>query len=522
MAIHGRNPLFLTIALIYLLGGSLYATLTPPWQNADEPAHYNYIRYVATTMSLPELVSACYDQPYLNLLTTRRFPPDLSIEAVCYEFHQPPLYYLFTTPIFILTHGSLLALRFISVLCGLGTVITAFAITHTLYPRQPTLAYGSMAFTAFVPMHTAMLAAVNNDALAGLLLALMLLVLIQIHPHPQPLSQGKRGVILSPPLPLEEGLGVREKVREKSLTHLGLLLGLILLTKLTVYLAIVLVGLALILPHPNPRLIKRGRKIAPYIAGLKIYGLAALVAGPWYLRNLWLYGQFDVVGLGRHNAVVVGQLRTFDHVAAIGWPTYFHDLGQTTFHSFWGQFGWMAVPMDGRVYTALILFCCVALSGLLWDADKRGLTRISGGKFYSLALWERAGVRELWLMGLTIALTLAEFSWYNWQFIQFQGRYLFPAIIPLALLFNIGLQTAFSPTQCGRLVLILGLSGSGLLALSPDKWTLVITALPFAIAMGRAYLNIISAEWLMGACYIALAGLTLTAPFWFIAPNLSP
>src|SRR5262245_37947777 len=106
-----QTALFVALLLLYGAAGVLYATLTPPWQAPDEPAHYNYIRYLATHEGFPELVASCYNQPYLNELTSRRFPPDLSVEEICYEFHQPPLYYLLAAPVFRLTGGSLVALR---------------------------------------------------------------------------------------------------------------------------------------------------------------------------------------------------------------------------------------------------------------------------------------------------------------------------------------------------------------------------------------------------------------------------
>ena len=89
-----------------------------------------------------------------------------------------------------------------------------------------------------------------------------------------------------------------------------------------------------------------------------------LVALPWYLRNVSLYGGLDLLGLGRHDEVVVGQLRTAELLADVGWATYLQRFATTTFHSFWGQFGWMAVPMDGRTYLLLTLLTLLALGGL--------------------------------------------------------------------------------------------------------------------------------------------------------------
>ena len=172
-----RSPLFYIILTVYLLAGVLFATLTPNWQAPDEPAHYNYVRYLAAQSGFPELTSRCYDQAYLEQLKSRYFPPELPLDTVCYEFHQPPLYYLLATPIFILSDGSLLALRLLSVALGGGVVALAFVIGRTIFPEWATIAYGTMAFVAFGPMHVAMLASVNNDALAELILAALLLLL---------------------------------------------------------------------------------------------------------------------------------------------------------------------------------------------------------------------------------------------------------------------------------------------------------------------------------------------------------
>ncbi len=69
------SPLFYIILTVYLLAGVLFATLTPHWQAPDEPAHYNYVRYLAAQSGFPELTSRCYDQAYLEQLKSRYFPP---------------------------------------------------------------------------------------------------------------------------------------------------------------------------------------------------------------------------------------------------------------------------------------------------------------------------------------------------------------------------------------------------------------------------------------------------------------
>src|SRR5690606_10625986 len=97
---HLRWPFAALILILYAWPGVRYARFTPAWQAPDEPAPYTYIRQVATGGSLPVLRPGCYDEAYLRELTSRRFPPELSVEPLCYEAHQPPLYYLLAAPLF--------------------------------------------------------------------------------------------------------------------------------------------------------------------------------------------------------------------------------------------------------------------------------------------------------------------------------------------------------------------------------------------------------------------------------------
>jgi hypothetical protein len=103
---------------------------------------------------------------------------------------------------------------------------------------------------------------------------------------------------------------------------------------------------------------------------------------------------------------------------------YLRNFFQTTFQSFWGQFGWMGVVMDQRVYLALLVFSAGLLIGLLGAA----------------IAFRRAGRRLRpeqvdWLALLAVAVVLAVlvYLYYNLTFVQFQGRYLYPALPILAL-----------------------------------------------------------------------------------------
>ncbi len=47
----------LLILLVYFVLASLYAIYTPAWQAPDEPAHYNYVRYLAENGHFPVLAA---------------------------------------------------------------------------------------------------------------------------------------------------------------------------------------------------------------------------------------------------------------------------------------------------------------------------------------------------------------------------------------------------------------------------------------------------------------------------------
>ncbi|MDP7260330.1 MAG: hypothetical protein QF376_05565, partial [Anaerolineales bacterium] len=127
------------IMLAYMTIGALYAVNTPAWQAPDEPAHYNYIRGLAETGRLPVLQRGDYDQAYLSQLTARGFPAGMAVDALRYEGHQPPLYYLLATPLFMATGGSLLALRLFSLALGGAALFFAGLCVQALFPRHPAL-----------------------------------------------------------------------------------------------------------------------------------------------------------------------------------------------------------------------------------------------------------------------------------------------------------------------------------------------------------------------------------------------
>ena len=243
-----------------------------------------------------------------------------------------------------------------------------------------------------------------------------------------------------------QGQGIRDQgVRDQeaggsrwSALTLGLLLGLILITKTTAYIAVPLAGGVLVWRWWRERASAR-RVVSD---ALLIALPALLLALPWYARDVAVYGWPDFLGLTRHDQIVVGQTRTGEFLAQVGWNAYMRRALEFTFKSFWGVFGWLGVFMDSRAYFLVALLSGVAAGGLVLRIADRGL-RIGDSIADQSTIRNRKSA--IVLLAISALLTLLTYAWYNTQFVQHQGRYLFTALIPIALAFALGWEAALWP-----------------------------------------------------------------------------
>ena len=387
----------------YLLAGTLFALVTPAWQAPDEPAHYNAIRQIAESGCCPRIEAGDWNSDALQQLKSARFASPLldDLDEIQYEDHQPPLYYLLASLIFKLSAGHLITLRLFSVLLGAGVVALAYHIGKLCAPRSPQVALGGMALAAFLPQHLAMLSAVNNDALAELIVG--------------------AGLLWS----LRHARGEATPIWQ-----MGCIAGLALLCKATVYFLLPLMCLAIWLRWRaegglRALLLRR-------LAGFLLISL--LIGGGWWLRNSAVYGFPDILSLAAHDAVVADQPRTADYVAEHGLARYLSQFAAVTFKSFVGQFGWMALPLDaalgGWIYRGFALLMILGVSGLLLPPNPADGERVDARTDRSIAL----------LFGAAVIMVALAHVVYNLEFVQWQGRYLFPALIPIAIGLVVGLD----------------------------------------------------------------------------------
>ena len=415
-----RKTLALLLALS-LIRGVLYSAVTPPWQAPDEPDHFQYIAFLVRYHRLPTRQDVAAEkrlqtQVYASMqefdFWTRRahtpVPPALEKEYRA-AIGNPPLYYLFGALLLapFSSHDpvtQLHALRLGSVLLSTLTVLMAYLTAQALFPKDAPWQLAVTAFVVFLPMHTFITSSVNNDSLAELLASLVVYSLLRM---------------------LKEGLSWRRVVSVSCLLVSGLL------TKRTTTFAVPLAALTVIPLY----YLKKSPKLSPADKAsrwLRSQYIWLLVIGAIGL-SLWALTRHLPSAI-RHSLFAIRYFRLLlepQRYAPTALKTYalFFLL---TFASFWANFGWMNVPLDLGWYAALAVFSLLALGGLCLFA-----IRVVRGT-ETLEIWQR---RALLMLLLAVVLIFAQTSGLmTVQGIPQQGRYLFPALIPLAVFFTLGLR----------------------------------------------------------------------------------
>ncbi|MEM7801570.1 MAG: hypothetical protein AAF633_20410 [Chloroflexota bacterium] len=459
---------------VHLLVGALFAINTPAWQAPDEPAHYNYIRQLADGR-FPIMNNSDYDQAYISEVIGSRFDPSYDIEPFSYEDYQPPLYYLVQTPIFMVSGGSLIAMRLFGVVMG-GITITLYYILllslpqifqldgrrYRSLPLGPSTRFLPLIFFAFLPQHIALQASVNNDSLTELLIAASLLFLaFQIRAW---VSDGRYSVSEDS----QVNTGYRSSAASSSphlrvspSPYLQILLGLCLLTKVTAYLVVPIAGLAMIWALGWSRPVRLIRE------GFKLFLLPFLIGTLWWGRNLAVYGWPDFLGIEAHDLAVVGQPTTELWIAQFGASEVLRRFMLTSFQSFWGQFGWMGVLMPSWAYQSLALFSALVFVGFLLTVIRSNRRQKGREMVFGIVASSAAGKSDQSRQkldgnqGLSIVhrsflalflLNLSLYLVYNLTFVQHQGRYLFASLIPISYAVGMGIYFWFQIARLEKLI----------------------------------------------------------------------
>ncbi len=448
------------LALLGFCHTLLYVAITPAWQGPDEPRHFEYMAQMARGITPAEPAALTLQGEIIASMTAERFwdfgysinpydparPPQTLDDiwpGFAHETHQPPLYYRLCSLILQAAGRLPLAdqLRWVRVFSALlcaGVVWLAWATARTLWPARPLWAAGVALFVTFLPMHTFAYATANNDNLAAFF------VCIQVWLAARALRYGLRG---------------GEALAQVALVALALV------TKRTGFIAPALLLITL-MAAGWPALTRlwraRGGRRGIVLAAGALLALCAagvlllIVARPWFSQ---VWGGFfhlpkDVLDLTFNGSYAQALVKT-------PYPYYTRII----FESFWARFGWLNISLPMAWYAALAGVCGVAGLGILLLAWRVWRRRLSMEPYQGRALFVCVIVSVL-----AYALIMAkEVLYLSYQVgVVPQGRYLFPVIIPLAILSVSGLEQ-WSPAGRRRLA-----GAVGAVALVAFDWMCII------------------------------------------------
>lgn len=420
-----RNSFLWLFVLLSLVRGVLYSAVIPPWQGPDEPKQYEYIRLLYekrrlvsqedTSLPLQRAIIASmreYDFWSFGYSQVPAAAAD-SFRSMWWpadtELDRPPLYGILGAAFYSLVAHQpiviqLYILRLVSTLFGLLTICVAFLTVRELFPDDKLLSAGGLAFIVFLPMFTHINSSILNDSLASLVASAVIYLL---------LASLKRGF------------------SNWRILGLVLLLLISLVTKRTTLFTVPLALLAMVIALGSKGRRFNWKAVAVTIGIL--LALGSLSAWLWLSKPEQMRWILDNYYADSSFSGYISALLSTDYFSPEFRTALWLSL-QSVFRKFWGGFGWLAVYPSPVWYQIIGLVHLTALVGLIIY----GVRIMQGAR--GLASWQKQGLLVL-LAGLggNLALLMGKGAIVDyWS--RAQGRYLFPAIIPIAVLFTLGLR----------------------------------------------------------------------------------
>ncbi|MDT8305335.1 MAG: phospholipid carrier-dependent glycosyltransferase [Anaerolineae bacterium] len=420
------------LLLLFVLLGLAYSVINPLHEATDELRHYRYVRYLVANRALPvQGEEACRSQSHhpplyymigalltgwidtgRNVCTNPPGNPfwafrfaDVGVDNKNMYLHGPEEAFPWG--------GEALAahlLRALNVMLGAGVVSLTWATGRAIWPEQRALAAGGAAFVAFNPMFLYLSGAINNDIIAALGGAAVLYASVRLLRDPAGLAP-RWGLIF------------------------GTLYGLALLSKFNLAVAALLVAASATAVAWQRRQWRQWLQV-----GVITVVVAGLLAGWWFVRNQFLYG--EPTGF----RMVTELWGARDPAESLPLALQELPLAWTTL---WGRFGFGQIPLPEAIYMGLRVVTAVGLLGLLVPVAAR-----------------RTGREQALLLGL-LALDVVLFFavLFNYMLVSpagAMGRFFFPALPALGLLTFYGFSRYLTVWGRGqRAVPVLALATNG-------------------------------------------------------------
>jgi len=395
MTAHKRILLYFLLVVGAL--SVIHSLTTPPFEPPDELYHYQFVRH---------------------LLDQRTLPVQLPGSEIS-QSHQPPLYYLVGSllvsaipdpahvpernPFWTSEEGELIqdnkrqflpdsayafpyagtarvlhGLRLLSVAFALGSVVAIWLLGVRLWPTHPPKVAAMLALAALNPMFLYIAGAINNDN--AIIFWGAWLVWLAVY--------------------------ALDKQFTWTLTVLiGLFWAAALLTKLS--------GLVLAAPWLAALVWQswQRRDARLFLSRLGvILGIAALLAGWWFVRNVSLYGE----PFALNRMLSVWGVRGAAELTA---SRMILDI-RYAWTNFWGRFAYGQVLLPSFYYFLFLLLTLLAVLGGGWWLAARRYRRLSLSR------------RAVWfVLACTLGAFMAAFFYFLWRNpTGGNGRYIFPAL----------------------------------------------------------------------------------------------
>ncbi len=426
--------LLLSCAAFCLAAGQ-FLLAVPILEGPDAYSHYQYVRTIQIEHRFPLLGeaenfrTAEAGQPPLFYLIAAAISAPISsadLDNVApgnphggerqFDYNKNTLFH---RPFSGFPHGAELAVRIIEAFglaCGLGTVACTVLLARTVFPTQPLLWLGSGAALAAVPGFAGHEVVVSNDAQLALLCSVTLLFL---------------------------ALWWKDRSRHWSwLAAIGIALGA--LTKLNAVGLVPIYGVVAWQVEGTVR-----GKLA---AAARLLLALCLIYGWWVVYDVVVYG--DPTGQLAANRAYQGQGYRPFILSVDRFRFMLGELGDS-FHSFFFKFGVYNVDSAGWYAVFAVLGSIGLIAGMAQFARGRsGAARGFGG--------------ILWGWPAIVLLETAAYGYIS----NGGGRYLFPAVAPLAIVAARGWQAVLRNTSvvvaATLATAVIGLSGaSAWLAVAP-------------------------------------------------------
>ncbi|MFA6296328.1 MAG: DUF2142 domain-containing protein [Patescibacteria group bacterium] len=390
---------------IFLIVANIYNFKTEKFSAPDEFSHFEYIRFLNNNHHFPALTN----------------------KTSFWEAHQPPLYYLFLSPIDLVLKNKILIdseikiLRFFSSLLGVLTVIFAFLTAKLLFnPPSSCLRFGygrqacgttadkeriiyyslTLAF-CFWPMFLFISGVLNNDVLANLLGVMMLYFVVKHNTNIRIYAN-------------DTNMRIGElRFFNLDLFVCGVIAGLAFLTKLTLYPFAMLFLIIIFWKNRNNWKDYLKFTLSP----------ALIVCFAWMFRNLIFVG--DIFGLKFANKFWEGQHRDLWNFN--NFVTWLNEL----FKNFLGVFGQANIGFDPKYYDYFLYF--LILVAILLPVSLFLIWKKQKDKFNIVLI--------IFLFFIVAFLTTFYYSLDNYQP---QGRYLLPALFSAMLMFVLAINIIFA------------------------------------------------------------------------------